>query len=140
MPPEYVVMVVMRPLERARLVEQLEDLNVGRLALAGDCYRARQMLEAGIQPDVVLVALALPDGNWTTILDLAIEKRLRAAVVVCAEFVDTALRHEILGRADSLLLEPYRVHEVQRILRAGAARARLAPAGDRVRTTASAGH
>lgn len=128
MPLAASVMVVMRPHERAQLVEPLEDLEVQPLLLAGDCHRARQMLEAGPPVHAVLVGLALPDGTWSTILDFVAEKRLEAVVVVCAESVDAALRRQILERADGLLLEPYAVRELQRILRDAAAHLRLAPA------------
>jgi DNA-binding NtrC family response regulator len=102
-----VALVVMEPERRRVLLKLLGDSNIVGLA-ADDCENARRMLHTHPHIRVVFADHALPDGDWSAVLNEVIQSNLDAVVVVCLRSADPDLWSDILARgAYSVLAEPY---------------------------------
>ena len=125
MKTDVTMLLVMPRVRRLTLLAHLENCTRGVLAVSS-CKEARGILETRPPMQVVLTDVTLPDGNWTSVLEDVVQRRLNAAVIVCTGLADTGLWCEVLQRgAYDLLVEPYERKEVQRIVIGAADRGRL---------------
>lgn len=114
-------LVVMPHERRGDLIRHLSDIPVAVLT-ASSCAEAVELLRdlPGIR--VVLTDLCLPDGTWFDVLNSVSGLKSRPEVVVCARLADERLWSQVLeAGCFDVLVEPYQVSEVHRILRAAAA-------------------
>lgn len=116
MKSKIVALLVMAQDGHGQLIEQLEASGIDFL-LANDCGEAREIFEMQHSVQLVITDVALPDGDWGSVLELVQQIPLKAEVLVCVRDLSAGLWCEILQRgAYDLLVEPYRREEVLRIL------------------------
>jgi DNA-binding NtrC family response regulator len=98
-----------------RLSQILGSLPVN-LEHVADLAHARYRLEAQPYP-VILTDVALPDGAWVDVLNLANEIQPPPHVIVTDRFADARLWVDAMSRGVfDLLAQPFYPSEVQRIL------------------------
>jgi len=113
---QHLALLVM-PLERrAQLLNHLVGIEVD-IMTASSCSEAAGLLRAVPAFHLVLTDLALPDGGWFDVLNLAADINPDLRVVVCARLADERLWSQILeAGAFDILVEPYQDAEVARIV------------------------
>jgi DNA-binding NtrC family response regulator len=124
---ESTVLVVMAADRRRRLRPLLESCDLQVMEAAG-CAQAVQILRT--RPvQAVLTDQILGDGDWKTV---AAEVRPPAAVILCIGVPDPMLWIDALEQgAYDVIVEPYELPEVKRIIGSALLQGRLQPQKDR---------
>ncbi len=118
-------LLVMTPERRSPLLERLQACGVEVLPVAG-CGEARQILRQRPSLHVVLTDEALPDGNWSSVLQEVWRNEIPAATIVCTRVGDPGPWLPVLARGVyDLLVAPYDDREVRRIIEGAAAESRV---------------
>ena len=123
--PAGMALVVMGRNRRFALLEHLEECAIHVLAVC-DCKEARRALANRLPVTVVITDVALPDGDWRTVVDLVLHSDQDAEVIVCTRVADATLWSDALDRGvRDLLIEPFEREEVRRIVERAASRGHM---------------
>jgi two-component system response regulator PilR (NtrC family) len=132
-------LVVMSPERRRSLQHSLELLDL-RVLPAGSCQEARILLKDHPPVSVVITDVSLIDGNWCDVFRFLVDHDVHASVVVSSRLADERLWSEVLWRgAYDVLVEPYEMDEVRRIVE-GALRAVASRPNGKQATAAASMH
>ena len=115
-------MLVMARERRAPLMGVLESCEIEVLAF-GSCREAQRMLKTQPPVHVVVTDTALPDGDWRTVLEIVAQGCENTEVVVALRLGDPKLWLDILEQGGfDVVVEPYQLVDVRRIVEAAAAK------------------
>jgi len=118
-------LLVMTPDRRSALLERLKACGIEVLPVS-DCEEARRILRERPPLQVVLTDEALPDGNWSSVLQEVWRNEVPAATIVCTRVGDPGLWLHVLARGVyDLLVAPYDNGEVRRIIEGAAAESQM---------------
>jgi DNA-binding NtrC family response regulator len=119
------VLLVMPRERRLFALEQLESCRA-QVVLAGSLSEARHIL-GGRRVDVIVTDTRLPDGNWQDLIEFVNSSHIMAQIVVSTRLLEQCLCAEVFKRgAYDLLVEPYSIDELRRVLEAAAAKTYMA--------------
>jgi two-component system response regulator PilR (NtrC family) len=115
------VLLVMPRERRVFALEQLENCRA-QVVLAGSLSEARCILGRR-RLDVVVTDTRLPDGSWQDLIEFVDANHIMAQIVVSTRLLEQCLCAEVFKRgAYDLLVEPYSIDELRRVLEAAAAK------------------
>ncbi len=119
------VLMVMPVERRLRLWKELEACGADVL-VAGSCTEARRILGQKLSVQVIVADSNLPDGNWRGVIADAAQSRSNAQVIVCSRLGDHQFWIDALeGGAYDVLVEPYEMEEIRRILNSAAGKSEM---------------
>lgn len=103
--------------ERLVALHEVVDASGLDALVAQSCREVRRLLEKHSNVDLVITDLQLPGGNWSDVMRYVAEAKLAARVLVSSPLVEEKLLTDVLGRGGfDVLLEPYDVEEVKRVI------------------------
>lgn len=84
---------------------------------AASCSEARRSLRGQHPPELVFAEVALPDGSWSDVLELANESRRSARVIVVSPQADMKVYLEVLeSSASDFIVPPFRAADVEHVV------------------------
>lgn len=110
-------MLLVLPMDRCRtLIPKLQRPKT-RILKADHCRDAMRLLAENPGIELIITGLSLDDGNWSDVVRYVVDRGHNAEIIVSSPVASQTLWSEIIWRgAYDILLEPYDVEEVARIV------------------------
>jgi DNA-binding NtrC family response regulator len=105
------------PMDRCRSLVPKLQRPTKQIFTADNCRSAQKLLAENLDIELVITGVSLDDGNWCDVVRYIVDRGHHAEIIVSSPVASQTLWSEVIWRgAYDLLLEPYDLEEVERLV------------------------